>query len=365
MIALMQAVRMKALPAVLDSLYREPSSFEFFQAVRLLAMEALRRAHPGSGNAPVHFRSVITLAHARSEIKRLEPPKGDQPPVMTVTFLSMGGAFGPLPTSFTEEIITRRYRQHDDGPIAFLDLFHNRLVALAYAVRAKHHVALAVTSPEQTDHARYLLSLFGYGASQFRPKQACISERTLLRYSGLLANQTRSAAGLETILADHFGVRVRVQQFAGDWQAIPERQQTALGSKGRNQVLGQSVVLGRKAWDQSAGIRIHLGVVPFEQYLNFMPGRPGYRELLELVDLYSRQRLSVWLRVQVGSTLLPQRSRVVESGRANAKSIPLLRLDGRLSLGRTAWLGAPDAAAQNEFYRPGMGTPAQVAGAGS
>ena len=96
---------------------------------------------------------------------------------MTVALFGTGGVDGPLPTSFTEEILERLSRQ-DTAAAAFLDIFHHRLVSLLYRIHKVHRAALVTVSPERTPSARYLYSLMGLGLTSLttqltRPPRCC------------------------------------------------------------------------------------------------------------------------------------------------------------------------------------------------
>src|SRR5687767_1879157 len=93
-------------------LFGEPYAFDFFQAVHLLEMRMRGTSSPG-GELPseaVRFRASMSLDFAPSDIRELSAPRSDAVPEMTVAFLSTGGTAGPLPTSFSEEILERSTR---------------------------------------------------------------------------------------------------------------------------------------------------------------------------------------------------------------------------------------------------------------
>jgi type VI secretion system protein ImpH len=273
-----------------DSLFHEPYAFEFFQAVRLLHLRSRRRARALPGDEPVRFRASFDLGFPPSDIRELRTPAGGDTPEMTVAFFGVGGCGGPLPTSFTEEILGRLSR-HDTATTAFLDIFHHRLVSLLYRIRQAHRLELTTEAPVRTPAARYLFSLFGLGmpslASQLHAPAA------LLRYAGLLAHRPRSAAGLATLLSDAFGVPVQVQQFAGAWTDIDTTELTHIGAHGCNNMLGRSATLGTRVWIQDAGIRLRVGPLEGAAFEALLPGGPAHDALLELTHFYAGAHLHV------------------------------------------------------------------------
>jgi type VI secretion system protein ImpH len=270
-----------------DTLRDEAYAFEFYQAVRLLELRA-RAAHAHGDAAvpaePVRFRASFDLSFPASEIRELRmPDSGTGAPEMTVTFFGAGGVDGPLPTSFTEEILERLSR-NDTAAAAFLDIFHHRLVWLLYRIRKAHWAVLATDAPEATPAARYLFSLMGLGLPSVRGQLS--SPASMLRYAGLLAARPRSAAGLVALLSDCFEVPVAIDQFAGEWCDLEGDQVTRIGLSGQNNILGRSTAVGTRVWIQDAGIRLRIGPIDRSGHERFLPGGRDYERLAELVRFY-------------------------------------------------------------------------------
>jgi len=276
-------------------LFDEPYSFDFYQAVHLLETWSRAQDPPGEA-APaadaVRFRASLSLTAAASEIVSLQPGADGAPPEMTVTFFSVGGADGPLPTSFTEAILGR-LKHHDDAAVAFLDIFHHRLIALLYRIQQLHTPALTSVPPERTAIARYLFSLMGLGLESVSRQMT--APASLLRYSGLLAAQPRSAQGLAVLLSDYFDVPIGVEQFVGEWSVLQPDQRTALGLGGQNNRLGQTATIGGRVWIQDAGIRLRIGPLDFYGLAGFLPDGKPHRTLAELVRTYAGTNLGVSL----------------------------------------------------------------------
>jgi len=279
-----------------DWLFAEPFAFEFLQAVRLLEMRAQRVVPPHeeyAEDAVVRFRASFDLGFAPSEIRGLRRIAGGAPE-MTVAMFGTGGPDGPLPTSFTEEILDR-LRQQDTALAAFLDVFHHRLVSLLYRIHKVHRIALVSVSPDRTPFARYMLSLVGLGlpalASQLEAPAA------VLRYAGLLAAAPRSAAGLAILLSDYFGVPVDVCQFEGEWYTLDPDQCTHVGVAGRNNAIGQTAVVGTRVWIQDAGVRLRIGPLTAAQFGELLPGGVAHGALAEMVRVYAGADLKVRLQL--------------------------------------------------------------------
>src|SRR3954453_4829513 len=87
-----------------ELLRQEPHRFEALQAVRLLEAMAGRQD-------AVRYRGSLGSVFPASEITRLELPReASDTAELTVTFLALAGAFGPLPRPLAELIEVRTGR---------------------------------------------------------------------------------------------------------------------------------------------------------------------------------------------------------------------------------------------------------------
>jgi len=313
-------------------LYAQPYGFDFFQAVRILELLNPSAVSPGQGSEPekeaVHFRSRVGLDFPASEIQEVSPPPAPgEPASMTVNFLGVAGAFGPL-THADTELLMERIRAKDYTMRDFLDIFNHRLISLMYQVRKLHRVALTTQSPEQTPVARYLYSLFGLGLEPLRGRmnvrpdgQRPRSVDDALLYSaGILSQQPHSAAGLERLLSHHFGVGAKIFQLVGRWRALGSDQWTRIGTRGQHQRLGETAAIGTRIWDQQGAFEVRLGPLSLVQFQDFLPGGSAWRPLQELTRFYAGLQFEFAFRFTV-----------------KAAEVPAMRL-GQARLGWTSWL---------------------------
>jgi type VI secretion system protein ImpH len=134
-----------------------------------------------------------------------------------------------------------------------------------------------------------LLEMLGLGTGGLRGR-AGIPDQACLNYVGLLARHVRSAASLQQILEDYFGVAVEVRQFAGTWRKLqPENQTSFSGSGDASERLGIGAVAGDEVWDLHGRIRVVLGPMRFEQYLTFLPEQEAHRELCAWLRFFSNR----------------------------------------------------------------------------
>jgi type VI secretion system protein ImpH len=278
-----------AASAVGEKLRREPFSFDFFQAVRLLERFLPERtsvgqfAHPSTEVA--RFRAHPSLAFPASQIQELDW-SNEGLVNMTVNFMGMIGPEGVLPNPYTSLVI-ERMRFSDYSSRDFLDLFNHRIISLFYRAWRKYRFDVACEHGERDLFSRHLLSLLGLGTDDLRDRQA-VSDDVLVYYSGLLAQRPRSAQALKQILADYFEVPVAIEQFAGGWYRLDRETQCRL-SEGNSpsEELGFGAVVGDEVWNQQSKVCIVLGPLSLERYADFLPDGQSWAPLRAWVRFFS------------------------------------------------------------------------------
>jgi type VI secretion system protein ImpH len=296
--------------ALIEQLYAESYRFDFFQAVRLLESLAVEPSELGEGahaeREAVNFRSSLGAVFPASEVDDLT--RGDPaaiPPEMTVNFFGLGGAFGPMPRPFTEQLLAQ-VRRHDTAGRDFLDIFNHRLVSLFYRVRRHHRPALSRGGPERSELTRPLLALIGLATTGLQGRLDTLPDRALLEFAGLFAIAPRSLHALERAVAAHFGVRVTGEPLTGRWIALGDDQQTRLGASGKNSRLGDGFVLGARFWDQAGAIRLTLGPLDFVSFRRFLPVGDSHRPLRALIDFASDKQVDCDLILVLMAAEIPR-----------------------------------------------------------
>jgi type VI secretion system protein ImpH len=246
------------------------------------------------GLETVRFRSSVAMGFPASDIGEIRRPREGEPAEMTVNFMGLAGCFGPLPMPYTELLLERAQLFKDTAMRDFLDVFNHRLVSLMHGVRKRHRVGFELRSPEQSNVAAYLFSLIGLGTRGLRERMD-VPDRSLLFYAGLLGARPRSMLGLETMLADFFGVAVRGVGMRGRWIELEPDQITRLGPSGQNRTLGSTAALGSRAWDQQGGFELRIGPMPFERFADFLPDGDAYAPLIAMTRFYAGDELAVTL----------------------------------------------------------------------
>jgi type VI secretion system protein ImpH len=268
------------------------------------------------------------------------PATGEAKARLAVNFFGMFGANGPLPLHLTEYARDRARNHGDHTLVAFLDVFHHRMVSLFYRARAAADPAVSLDRPDSDRFADYVGSLFGIGAPGMRGRDE-IGDFAKLHFAGLMANQRRPAAGLVTILRAYFKLPVEIEQFVGHWMRIPLDGQTRIGMEDRGNRLGTSAVLGKKVWDCQHKFRLVIGPLDYDDYERMLPGGASMTRLVDWVKSYA-------------GTVLDWDVRLV----LKRPAVPSLKL-GSQKLGWTTYLASGPAARDarqlliNPTARPG------------
>jgi type VI secretion system protein ImpH len=277
------------LAEVRESLFREPYTFDFFQAVRLLGLLQPDRSPVGRYAQPedeiVRFGAHPTLNFPASAIHALtERPEGC--PTMDVNFMGLIGPLGVLPNYITE-LVAARVRVHDKAILEFLNIFNHRLTSFFYQAWEKHHFTVAYERDRQDPITECLYALIGFGTPGLRNRQP-VEDELFVFYSGLFAVLPKSAMALEAVVGDYFDVPVEIQPFVGTWRSLDDRDQCTFGTEPlESTMLGFGAVVGDEVWDQQSRVRIKLGPLSAARYRDFLPDGPAWPRLRAITRAFT------------------------------------------------------------------------------
>ena len=275
-----------------DALKTHTPRYRFFQAVRLLALGQGRHAKSAAGvPRNLRFRTPATLSFPASEIDRLVAHEGASEEAetleMRVNFMGLTGPSGALPTHYTELLIARRQFHRDGTAHAFFDLFSHRAISLFYSAWRKYQFYVPFEQGERGGFTRNLLDLTGFGLERIQERLKAeapgVNPLFFAFFSGLAAQKPLSAAAISAFVSGYFNVAVKLEQFVGQWIAVPENEQTRL-SKQANQ-LGLSAFAGQRSWDQQTKIRLRIGPLDHARFSELLPGEDAAAALNQLVKL--------------------------------------------------------------------------------
>lgn len=328
--------------SLIEDLTQSPWKFEFHQAVRLLEFY-LDGDRVGLSSDPrtdsIRFKALANLSFPASELSQVLIPETDAGAQgeVTVTFLGLAAAMGPLPRPFVEQIL-ERVAQKDTATRDFLDIFHHRLIAYHYRAREKHRPSMRVVPVEDSVLTEPLLAIAGIGTPTLSHRSD-ISDRSLLAFGATLGRPRKLTQGLAGMVQHYFGTPARGVPFQGRWLHLDAGSWTRLsasGTRGAGSVgLGGDLVLGTRAWDQSAAFELQIGPLDLATFQSFLPTDPEGRvpDGARLPPLQSLAKLHAPLGMEVRARLI--------LGSNVAKQVPLSSQPRGPRLGYTSWLGAP------------------------
>ncbi len=285
-----------------------PQEFDFFQIVRLL-----ERIHPKgepvgtfapSAKEVARFSANPTIGFPASRVQNIEWGE-DVPPTVTVNFMGLTGPSGVLPLYYSQ-LVLERQRAKDHGIRNFLDLFNHRMISLFYTAWEKYRFTVAYERGARDRFSHHLLDLIGLGTKGLQHRQP-VDDDSLIYYSGLLSPHPRSAASLRQILADYFDIEVAVDQFVGAWHRLDQDTQCHF-DKGNSysEQLGLGAIVGDEIWDQQSGVRLRLGPMPLDRYLDFLPNGTAYRPLKSLTKFFSGGEIDFEIQLVLQRECVPR-----------------------------------------------------------
>jgi type VI secretion system protein ImpH len=308
----------------------------FYAAIRQL--ECVLRHAPRFGESvdprhePLRFGQDPSLAFRASAWTSMFEGDDRRPPRLGLSFFGAYGPHGPLPTHLTQYIDDQRRHRGDATWIAFLDIFHHRLVSLLYRAWANAQPTVNRDRPDTDRFARYIGALIGQSTSPHPKPPSELDELALFTATHFLG-QTRHSEGLSKVLRVCFGVEVSVEEFVGQWLDIPPEYCWTVPSASPDKpaalgVLGQSTRVGTQVWDRQAKFRVIIGPVARTDYHAFLPGGEHLTRLIALVERYAGPELCWDIRLIL---------------RESDRRAAILGHEGQL--GRTANLGQSDGGA--------------------
>jgi type VI secretion system protein ImpH len=311
--------------SALSELETRFASYEFFAAMRRVecALPDLPRLGRAKRSAQegVRLGQVPSLSFAPTmfvEAKRREDGK-----------LWLGGVFfgvfgpnGPLPLHLTEYAHDRRHNFRDPTLSGFADVFHHRLMCLLYRGWADAQPTVHADRAGTDRFRTYMGAVLGVGSSTLRNRDE-MPDAAKLHHAGRLAAQVRNPEGLQAILEDFFGEKVRVREFQGEWMTLAEEDRLHLGYSAESGCLGLGCTLGGSVWGVQSRFRIVIGPLSLRGFERFLPGGTALKQLNSIARACVAFELKWDLQL-----ILAQ------------EEVPRAALGAGTRLGWTSWLGS-------------------------
>jgi type VI secretion system protein ImpH len=301
-----------------------PHAFGFHALLRLF--EARHPTCPRLGRSLRPAQDAIRLGqepsvtHAPSSLAGFEPGEGGRVDRLLVHMFGLFGPDGPLPLHITEQARDRARNEGDRTLRRFIDLFHHRALSLFHRAWADVRPTVSFDRPQEDRFGHYVGALIGLSTPGLRERDA-MPDLAKLHFAGLLAGQTRHAAGLGAILSAFFVVPVRVESFIGAWLTLPVADRTRIGDGGRTAGLGITSLLGGRVWSRQHKFRLVMGPLTLAEYERLLPGGRSFHRLVPVVRNWAGDALG-W-----DVNLVLRRDEV-----------PQIRLGQQGRLGWTTWL---------------------------
>ncbi|MDX1692244.1 MAG: type VI secretion system baseplate subunit TssG [Ketobacteraceae bacterium] len=327
---------------VIDSLFQNPSDFDFFQAVRLLEIFARKdeQAWDETANKPIGYdhpaaleairfrvnqslkfpdREIVTLDSRLTTYNKQERAQF----LLSVSLMGLTGASGVLPYHYTEMILQRiRYKDFALGH--FLDLFNHRSLSIYYRAANKYRFnahfeqqdltrqddtqILQTSFPKADLFTEALRSIAGLNTARGLQGLPYLNDN-ILRYTAFFAQRPRSTTNLGRMLAEYFQLPVNIDSFKAQWQEIIPDMLTRLPAKnmprGQNAQLGQNAMLGHRIWSAQSKFQVNIGPLNYEQYQSLGPDSPKLKALHSLIRLYVGIELDYDIMLSVPAREMP------------------------------------------------------------
>ncbi len=344
--------------SLLDEIRNEPWAWNFYQALRQIEcaygdpeFKRIGRSTSLKQDA-FRFGQFMSLGFATSSIDKPQSNTfKSKAPRLQVRFTGLTGPHGPLPLTLSEFIRNRLLGINDpdlprasfgeysnraadsDTPATrrdpvladFLDLFHHRLISLFYRAWAVGQKTVDFDREDDRHFSEWISSTFGLGLPEFENLDS-IPRWQKLAFAGPLANQTRNADGLRSILSSAFDTEVQMTCLVGQWVDIPVQERCRLGRDAATGTLGSTCVIGSRFWDLQQKFTLTIGPLSFERFQQFLPEGKCHRQLHDWIAFYTRREFR-W-----------EAAIVLQS-----EEVPKLRLGQSGRLGRDAWLSSTGA----------------------
>ena len=283
------------IPDLIAQLLARPGRFDFFQALRLLSVWlAQQSVEPEQVfEQGLQLHGSASLAFAPGQI---EDCWADDEGRLHVRAAMIGflGLHGNLPLHYTDTIARHERDTGDGGPRAWLDGLSQRALGLFYQAWARCRIECQGDA-DGGDFLPLQLALAGVAPGALEQQPDSLPTHVIAHNAALLRQRPATAEVMQAVLADYFGVQVRLQRFIAAWVIRAPHEYTRLA--GSNAVLGGGAMLGERCRRADLRLRLRLGPLLREQYDDFLPGRPGAVALRQMLALFGLPCVSFEVRL--------------------------------------------------------------------
>ncbi|WP_426071747.1 type VI secretion system baseplate subunit TssG [Janthinobacterium sp. DSP2-3-3] len=296
---MLPAAQWKPDAGVVARLLADPSGTGFFQAVRLLSawlmQQGISQEQVFEDGLRLHGSASLSFAPGEIEQLWLEPQAdGDMQVHVRAAMLGFLGVHGTLPLHYTEMLARHERQTGDGGPRDWLDTLSQRALLLFYQAWARYRIECQQDA-DGGDFLPLQLALAGAWPAEVAKQADGLPAHVLAHYAALLRHRPVAADVMQALLAEYFGVPVRLQRFIGAWFRRASQEHTLLATA--HALLGQGAMLGERCRRADLRVRLVLGPLARRAYEDFLPGRPGALALRQMLALFGLPGVSFEVRL--------------------------------------------------------------------
>lgn len=289
----MAAQLTESLKIIESDLIENGSSYDFFQAYRLL--QSINETYPVTPRRParkIDVRPELGLGYAESDISEVQLLDKQRGYEVVSQLAGLYGVASPLPDFYNEELLDNEW---DDlnAPREFLDLLHKQLFPKLYHAWRLYKLNFNAVEKEESSYWQLLYSLIGDTEDHANEDL----KKLKLRYLNLFSNKERSTDGLLVIIRDLLDLDdVYIEEFCQQTVNIPAGLRVQLGTS--NHQLGEAH-LGCQIMDQNHSIKVITGKMPESQYQELIDNSSRFNQLSDLIKSYIRKPIKVDFEIEV------------------------------------------------------------------
>lgn len=291
----METANRRPQPALSTRLQQSPEHFQALQLLRLLQQLS---------DKPIRVSSKPQLGFVAAEIDRVQ--EHDQHLQVNCNAAGLFGTQGCMPVPFTEELI-RLQKLKQFALRDFLNIINNRYFQLLLQSWRKHRPALLAEQNSLTQklnpYQQLLEALCGISgdAAQAQVKQQNLGQ---LQWAGHWSRPVRTAAGLKQYLAQHFELRVNIEQFIPSALALSKTAQSKLSQQNSyNNQLGMSSVLGQTSWQLQYCFAVHIQIRDQEELHALQPDSKKLAALQQAIAFYCGPEQDFSIKLSISDRL--------------------------------------------------------------
>ena len=165
----------------------------------------------------------------------------------------------------------------------FLDIFHNRSLALFYQAWKKYRLPVTYRADHEDPISFSLACLSGIDNDETSSDSEFdqYAHQRLLYFSGLVSRTTPTANAVEKIITNAVGAPAKIQQFVARMYPVHEQDRSVLGRN--NCGLKKDAMCGGRIQDIGTYFIVKLGPLPWKQYLQLQPKSRSLKRIYQLI----------------------------------------------------------------------------------